>query len=72
MKTKNINALILDMDGVLWRGSKIIGNLEKIFSEIIRKKIKYSFATNNSTRTIDQYKEEVIHENAGIGSEQFE
>lgn len=52
--------MILDMDGVLWRGAKKIGDLESIFSEITRKKIKYTFATNNSTKTIKEYTEKLM------------
>jgi 4-nitrophenyl phosphatase len=51
----SIKALILDMDGVLWRGSEAIGDLHSIFSEIDRIGWKVIFATNNATRTIQQY-----------------
>ena len=33
----SVRALILDMDGVLWRGEQPIGDLPFIFSEIRRK-----------------------------------
>lgn len=51
----NIKALILDMDGVLWRGSQPIGNLAEIFYEIARKGLKVIMATNNATRTPESY-----------------
>ncbi len=44
---KNIRALILDMDGVLWRDSEPIGNLQNIFERLNRLGIQYVFATNN-------------------------
>jgi 4-nitrophenyl phosphatase len=54
--TKNpIKAMILDMDGVLWRADAPIGDLPTIFQEIEAKGIKVAYATNNSTRTVDQY-----------------
>lgn len=43
------------MDGVLWRGSEAIGNLQAIFKHIEQIGLKVIFATNNATRTIDQY-----------------
>ena len=50
-----INSLILDMDGVLWRDHESIGNLESIFSTINIKGWKVVFATNNATRSPQQY-----------------
>ncbi len=47
--------LILDMDGVLWRGDTPIGNLAEIFGEMRRRSWRFVFATNNSTRTPEEY-----------------
>ena len=47
----NIKALILDMDGVLWRGDKPIGDLSAIFKEIQNLNLKVILATNNATKT---------------------
>ncbi|HLO32722.1 MAG TPA: HAD-IIA family hydrolase [Anaerolineales bacterium] len=52
---ENINALILDMDGVVWRGETPIGDLPTIFDRIRARGLKYVFATNNSTKTSEQY-----------------
>jgi HAD superfamily hydrolase (TIGR01450 family) len=52
---QSISALILDMDGVVWRGSEAIGNLQAIFTHIDQIGLKVIFATNNATHTIDQY-----------------
>ena len=43
------------MDGVLWTDSAPIGNLPKIFDRIKALGIGVAMATNNSTRTVDQY-----------------
>ncbi len=51
----NIKCLIIDMDGVLWRDTKPIGDLEAIFSRIRTLGYKTILATNNSTRTLDEY-----------------
>jgi len=55
-----IKALILDMDGVLWRGSQAIGDLQRIFEQINHNGLQTIFATNNATRNIQQYIE-VLH-----------
>lgn len=53
----SILALILDMDGVLWRGEQPIGNLAEIFSSLESKGLKVAFATNNSTKTPLDYQQ---------------
>lgn len=50
-----IKALILDMDGVIWRSDKPIGDLPAIFSNLKKKGYAVLLATNNSTRTVGQY-----------------
>jgi 4-nitrophenyl phosphatase len=48
-------ALILDMDGVLWRGEQPISDLPAIFTKIKHKNLKVMLATNNATRTPEQH-----------------
>lgn len=50
-----IRGLIVDMDGVLWRDNAPIGDLPKIFTRINSMGLKLILATNNSTRTVDEY-----------------
>ena len=50
-----IKGLILDMDGVIWRGPESIGNLSEIFSRIRARGWAITLATNNATRSITQY-----------------
>jgi 4-nitrophenyl phosphatase len=52
---ENIKALILDMDGVVWRGDAPIGDLAVTFQHIRALGLKFVFATNNSTKTSEQY-----------------
>jgi 4-nitrophenyl phosphatase len=61
----NIKALILDMDGVLWKGDAPIGDLPAIFARIASLGLKVVFATNNGTRSPQQYVERM----AGYGVE---
>lgn len=57
MKPTSFKALILDMDGVLWRENTPIGDLPTIFSHIYACGLKVAFATNNATRTVGEYLE---------------
>ena len=57
---QSIEALILDMDGVLWRGGEAIGDLRSIFAQINKIGWKVIFATNNGSRTIQQYIEVLL------------
>ncbi len=59
----NAKALILDMDGVLWRSEQPIGNLPEIFACIHERGLDFMLATNNATRTPAQY----VQKLAGFG-----
>lgn len=58
-----IQAMILDMDGVLWKGQNAIGDLPSIFGRLRAKGIQVVLATNNATRTPEQYAQKL----AGFG-----
>lgn len=51
----NIKGLILDMDGVLWRHDEPIGDLPAIFQAIQDQGLKVILATNNGTKTVDEF-----------------
>jgi 4-nitrophenyl phosphatase len=53
----HIKSLILDMDGVLWKGDAPIGDLPTIFDRIRARGLKVAFATNNGSKTPGQYVE---------------
>ena len=53
----HIKALILDMDGVLWRDNTPIGDLPSIFACMRSRGFKVVLATNNATKTVDEYLE---------------
>lgn len=50
-----IKNIIFDMDGVLWLGSTPIMDLSTLFGGLDALGINYVFATNNASRTVDQY-----------------
>ena len=65
MIPSHIKALIIDMDGVVWKADTPIGDLPAIFNRIRERGLKFVFATNNSTKTSEQY----VKRLAGFGVE---
>jgi 4-nitrophenyl phosphatase len=59
----SIKSLTLDMDGVLWKEATPIGDLPATFARIRERGLTVAFATNNGTRTPEQYVEHL----AGFG-----
>ena len=54
-----IRHLIVDMDGVLWRGDQPMPDLEAFFAFLRHRDIGFILATNNSSRTPQQYVEKL-------------
>ena len=50
-------AILLDMDGVLWRGTEPIGDVPGNLAAIAAKRLQAAFVTNNATLTVEQYQE---------------
>ena len=55
----DITHLIIDMDGVLYRGDEPLPGLHDFFAFMRRRPIPFMLATNNSTRTPEQYVEKL-------------
>jgi len=53
----SVKSLVLDMDGVLWTGDQPIGDLSNLFGTLSRRGLKVCLATNNSSRTPEEYLE---------------
>jgi len=51
----SIRAVVLDMDGVLWRGGLPLPGVEAFFAFLQARAIPYALATNNSTATVEAY-----------------
>ncbi len=66
----HIKALVLDMDGVLWREREPIGNLPVIFKSFSKAGLQVVLATNNGTRTPAQYVEKLAEYGVKIRPEQ--
>lgn len=52
---QSITHLIIDMDGVLWRGNEPMPGLQAFFAFLRQRHIGFILATNNASRTPDQY-----------------
>jgi 4-nitrophenyl phosphatase len=68
---KNIKALVLDMDGVLWRENEAIGDLNAIFMRFEKAGLQVLCATNNATKTPAQYVEKLTSLGAVLKEEQI-
>lgn len=53
----SLRAVVLDMDGVLWRGGEVLPGVPEFFAFARQHGIKYAFATNNSSKTVETYAE---------------
>ena len=70
MLPSHIKALILDMDGVIWKDDAPIGDLAEIFARIQALGLKYVFATNNGTKTPEQYAQRLAEFGVNVESRQ--
>ena len=69
--TKNLKALFLDMDGVLWRDLQPIGDLPVNLQLAAEKGLQLAFITNNATRTVVHYLEIFAGFGLAINAEQI-
>src|SRR4030067_576973 len=70
-KSTHIEALILDMDGVLWRDDQPIGDLKAIFSRIHQQGWMVTLATNNATRSMEKYLNKLQRYGVSLNPEQI-
>jgi 4-nitrophenyl phosphatase len=54
-RLQHIRHLIIDMDGVLWRGKRPMEGLTDFFDFLRRHEIRFILATNNASRSRDDY-----------------
>ncbi len=53
----SLRAVILDMDGVLWRSNLVLPGVAEFFEFVQQRGIGFALATNNSTKTVASYVE---------------
>jgi len=63
--------LIIDMDGVLWHGSKPVQGLEAFFSVLRDKAIPFILATNNASLTQQQYIEKLASMGVTVSADEI-
>ncbi|MCC6616983.1 MAG: HAD-IIA family hydrolase [Anaerolineae bacterium] len=61
MTLANISGIVMDMDGVLWRGDVRLPGVIEWFTLLRERSIPFALATNNSTRTPDDYVKKLAH-----------
>lgn len=69
MSLAHIKNLILDMDGVLWRGETPMPGLAEFFATLRRREMGYALATNNATKTAVMYTEKLARFGVDVAPE---
>lgn len=64
---KDIKVILFDLDGTIYLGDKLIGDMKNTLSHLREKGVKVVFVSNNSSRTPDEYEEK--YKNIGIFDE---
>ncbi|MBK6328774.1 MAG: HAD-IIA family hydrolase [Chloroflexi bacterium] len=64
-----IKNLILDMDGVLWRGDTPLPGLADFFAALRRREMGFALATNNATKTAVMYTEKLARFGVDVAPE---
>lgn len=59
LNLSSIQAVLSDMDGVLWRGSAILPGVPDFFIYLRERGIAYALLTNNSSKTQSEYVERI-------------
>ncbi|HIE38574.1 MAG TPA: hypothetical protein EYP77_05830, partial [Anaerolineae bacterium] len=64
-----IHHLIIDMDGVLWRGDRPAPGLQEFFAFLQEQGIRFILATNNASKRPEQYAEKLARFGVPVGLE---
>lgn len=65
MAVQHLQTLLLDGDGVLWRGNQPLPGLDRFFEALRARGMTWALLTNNNTRTVNEY----LSKLAGFGIE---
>ena len=72
MSFSDVQAIISDMDGVLWRGDMPLPGIQEFFDLLRTRQIPFALATNNSSKTQQDYVNKLAKMGVtGIGSERI-
>lgn len=68
---KELAALIIDMDGVLWHDNEPLPGLIEFFNLLRKKNIRFVLATNNASRTAEQFQEKLSSMGVTVSKEEL-
>jgi 4-nitrophenyl phosphatase len=66
-----IRHLIIDMDGVLWRGDTPMDGLQAFFAFLRQRHVDFVLATNNASRTPEQYADKLARLGVEVPTERI-
>jgi len=66
IRFNDIQNLIIDMDGVLWRGEQPLPRLPEFFDTLRELRVHFVLATNNASRTGSQYVQRLLRFGAAV------
>jgi 4-nitrophenyl phosphatase len=66
----SLRAVVLDMDGVLWRANQVLPGVAEFFAFVQQHQIGFALATNNSTKTVESYIDRLNRVGVPAASEQ--
>lgn len=67
--TRPIRGVLLDLDGVLWRGDTLLPGVRELFGFMDARRIPYCLASNNATLTVDRLNRRLEEVGVVLGSE---
>lgn len=70
IRFSNIQNLIIDMDGVLWRGEQPLPRLPEFFDTLRELGVQFVLATNNASRTGNQYVQRLLRFGAAVNEDE--
>jgi 4-nitrophenyl phosphatase len=66
-----VRGVVLDMDGVLWEGDRPLPGMADWFRFLRQRGIRLILATNNASRTPEQYREKISRMGVAVGREEI-
>jgi 4-nitrophenyl phosphatase len=67
---RKVRGLVIDMDGVLWRGDEAVPGLARFIATLRKKNIRFILATNNNTQTPANFAEKARRLGAPVFAEE--
>lgn len=68
---ENIDSLVLDMDGVLWKGSETLPGFNELFRMLSKRSIPYLLLTNNARRSPESIQAKFADFGVAVNEEQI-